>query len=100
MFFKQIVILFIVLGIMGYMFGDYIFYEQGHYMMKQQYPIPAYEAFERLVKYYPKSKFAKEARANMEALRKKDGDLNKLLEKNEADFSKRQKEREKTESFR
>ena len=100
MFFKQILILFIVLGIMGYMFGDYIFYEQGHYMMKHQYPIPAYEAFERLIKYYPKSKFAKEARTHMENLRARNGDLNRLLEKNEAEFTKTQKEREKTESFR
>jgi outer membrane protein assembly factor BamD (BamD/ComL family) len=100
MFFKQVVILFIVLGVLGYAFGDYIFYEQGHYMMKNQYPIPAYEAFERLVKYYPKSKFAKEARANMEKLRNANGDLNKLLEKNEAEFTKTQKEREKIESFR
>ena len=69
-------------------------------MMKNQYPIPAYEAFERLIKYYPKSKFAKEARMHMERLRARDGDLNKLLEKNEAEFSKTQAQREKTESFR
>mgnify|MGYP003399604467 CR=1 FL=1 len=100
MFFKQVVILFVVLGILGYAFGDYVFYEQGKYMMNNQYPIPAYEAFERLVKYYPKSRFVKEARANMEKLRKSSGDLNKMLEKNEAEYSKTQKEREKIESFR
>ena len=100
MFFKQVIILFIILGILGYCFGDYVFYEQGHYMMKNQYPIPAYEAFERLIKYYPKSKFVKEARMHMEKLRARDGDLNRLLEKNEAEFTKTQKEREKTESFR
>ena len=100
MFFKQICIVFIILGILGYMFGDYIFYEQGHYMIRHQYPIPAYEAFERLVKYYPNSKFAKEARMQMDKLRSRNGELNKILEKNEAEFTKIQKEREKTESFR
>ena len=88
------------MGILGYIYGDYIFYQQAHYMMNNQYPIPAYEAFERLVKYYPKSKYAKEARMQMDKLRSSSSDLNKLLEKNEAEYTKTQKEREKTESFR
>ena len=100
MFFKHVCILFIVLGILGYVFGDYIFYKQAQFMMYNQYPIPAYEAYERLVKYYPKSKYAKEARIEMGKLRSSSGELNKLLEKNEAEFSKTQKAKKKTESFR
>jgi hypothetical protein len=99
-FFKQICIVIVILGILGYIYGDYVFYRQAHYMLESQYPIPAYEAFERLIKYYPKSKYVKEARMQMERLRKSNSDLNKLLEKNEAEFIKTQKEREKKESFR
>ena len=69
-------------------------------MLYQQYTIPAYEAFERIVKYYPKSKYVKEAREQMAKLRASSGELEKELEKREAEFRKTQKSREKTESFR
>lgn len=100
MFFKQICIVFVLLGIWGFFYGDYIFYKQAHYMLYQQYTIPAYEAFERIVKYYPKSKYVKEAREQMAKLRASSGELEKELEKREAEFRKTQKSREKTESFR
>ncbi len=100
MFFKQICILFLVLAIFGYIYGDYIFYKQAHFMLSQQYPIPAYEAFERIVKYYPKSKYVKEAKQQMDFLRAHNEELNKMLSKNESDYMKTQKQREKVESFR
>ena len=100
MFFKQLCILILVLAILGYVFGDYIFYKQAQFMMSQQYPIPAYEAYERIIKYYPQSKYVKEARIQMEKLRSSNSDLNKMLSKNEAEMTKIQKQKEKTESFR
>ena len=100
MFFKQVCILFLVLAILGYIYGDFVFYKQAQFMMSQQYPIPAYEAYERIIKYYPNSKYCKEARMQMEKLRTQSDELNKMLTKNEAEYKKLQKEREKTESFR
>ena len=100
MFFKQICILFIILGILGYIFGDYIFLKQADFMLAQQYPIPAYEAYERLIKYYPKSKYVKFAREQMVKQRSKNSELDTVMNKNEAELAKKQKEREKVESFR
>ncbi len=100
MFFKQICIIFLILAILGYIYGDWVFYKQAHYMLEQEYHIPAYEAFERLIRYYPKSKYVKEARMQMQRLRSSDADLDKMLKKNEQDFLELQKKREKTESFR
>lgn len=100
MFFKQITIVFIALCILGYIYGDYIFYQQAHYMLSQQYNIPAYDAFARIVKYYPQSRYVKEAREQMERLRKTSRDLDQHLMKNEAKYREIQKERQKTESFR
>lgn len=100
MFFKQVCILFLILALFGYIYGDWVFYKQAHYMLNQQYYIPAYEAFERLIRYYPKSKYVKEAREQMQNLRKHNIELDQLLKKNEDELMKLQKEREKTESFR
>lgn len=100
MFFKQICIVTVILCILGYIFGDYVFYRQAQYMQSMQYTIPAYEAYERILKYYPQSKYAKEARQQMDLLRSKSRDLSQQLEKNEKEYSKIQKERAKTESFR
>lgn len=99
MFFKQILIGFIILGIFGYFFGDHIFYFQGNLMMRWQYPMPAYEAYERIVHYYPDSQYAKEARKLMLALRERSGDLNKYLEKKEKSIKKIQEDRQKKQSF-
>lgn len=100
MFFKQICIAFLVLSILGYIYGDYIFYKQAEFMLSQQYPIPAYEAYERIIKYYPKSKYVKIAKEQMAKLRTKNSELDNVMNKNEAELSKKQKEREKVESFR
>jgi hypothetical protein len=99
MFFKHLLIIFIVLGILGYFFGDHIFYFQGNLMMRWQYPLPAYEAYERIIHYYPDSKFAKEARTLMDSLRERSGDLEKYLEQKEKKIRKIQEEREKKQSF-
>ena len=100
MFLKQITVFFILLCILGYIFGDYVLYQQAHYMLNQQYTIPAYEAFERIVKHYPKSRYAKEAREQMEKLRASSRDLSQKLAKDEAEYRKIQEKRQKTESFR
>ncbi|MFZ5951744.1 MAG: hypothetical protein ACOYXC_13620 [Candidatus Rifleibacteriota bacterium] len=99
MFFKHIMIGFVILGILGYFFGDHLFYFQGNLMMRWQYPMPAYEAYERIIQYYPDSVYAKDARKLMKALRESSGDLNKFLEKKEKDIKKIQDEREKKQSF-
>ncbi|GAB4283244.1 MAG: hypothetical protein Kow0029_29260 [Candidatus Rifleibacteriota bacterium] len=99
MFFKQILIGFIILGILGYFFGDHIFYFQGNLMMRWQYPLPAYEAYERIIHYYPDSKYCKEARKLMKALRTRNADLNKYLDKKEQEIKKLQEERQKKQSF-
>lgn len=99
MFFKQILVGFIILGILGYFFGDHVFYFQGNLMMRWQYPLPAYEAYERIIQYYPDSSYAKDARKLMKALRENSRDLNKFLEKKERDIKKIQDERQKKQSF-
>ncbi len=99
MFFKQLVIGFMILGILGYVFGDHVFYYQANLMMRWQYSMPAYEAYERIVRYYPDSKYAKEARLMMTALRERSSDLNKYLEKKEKEIKKIQDDRQKKQSF-
>ncbi len=68
-------------------------------MMRWQYPMPAYEAYERIVHYYPDSKYIKEARKLMKSLRERSGDLNKYLEQKEKKIKKIQEERQKKQSF-
>lgn len=99
MFFKQILIGFMILGVLGYLFGDHVFYYQGNMMMRWQYSMPAYEAYEKIVRYYPDSKFVKEARMMMAALRERSSDLNKYLEKKEKELKKIQDDRQKQQSF-
>lgn len=99
MFFKHIVIGFIILGVLGYMFGDHVFYFQGNLMMRWQYPLPAYEAYERIVRYYPESQYVGEAKTLMKALKKRSGDLNRYINKKEDELKKIQGERQKKQSF-
>ena len=99
MFFKHIVIGFIILGIFGYLFGDHVFYFQGNLMMRWQYPLPAYEAYERIVRYYPDSKYSAEAKLMMKSLRERSRDLNRYIEHKEKDLKKIQEERQKKQSF-
>lgn len=99
MFFKHILVGFMLLGILGYMFGDHVFYYQGNLMMQWQYPMPAYEAYERIIRYYPDSKYNKDARAMMKALRERNAELNRFLEKKEKELKKIQEDRQKKQSF-
>jgi outer membrane protein assembly factor BamD (BamD/ComL family) len=99
MFFKQILIGFMILGVLGYLFGDHVFYYQGNLMMRWQYPMPAYEAYERIIRYYPDSKYIKEARLMMKSLRERSADLNKYLEMKEKEIKKIQAERQQKQSF-
>ena len=99
MFFKQILVGFIILGILGYFFGDHVFWFQGNLMMRWQYPLPAYEAYERIIQYYPDSYYAKDARKLMKALRERSSDLNKILNKKEQEIKRIQEERAKKQSF-
>lgn len=100
MFMKHVMVFFILLGIIGYFFADHIFYWQGDFMVRMQYDTAAYEAYERIVKYYPESKFVEDSRKKMAILRAKGGDLNKALSRKEQELKKEQEARQKTESFR
>lgn len=100
MFFKQICIVVLGLCIWGYFYGDYIFYKQAEYMIYQGYNMPAYESYERIVRYYPTGKYAKLARQKMQELRDKCGVVAVELAKREKEYEKEQKTREKNESFR
>ncbi len=97
---KHVMVFFILLGILGYIFADHIFFWQGDFMVRMQYDMAAYDAYERVVKYYPSSKFASQARENMAKLRAKSGDLSRTLQRKEVDLKKEQEIREKKESFR
>lgn len=99
MFFKQILIGFMILGVLGYLFGDHVFWFQGNLMMGWQYPMPAYEAYERIVHYYPDSQFVKPAKKLMKSLRSRSGDLGKYLDKKEEALKKIQDDRQKKQSF-
>ncbi|MBU1109415.1 MAG: hypothetical protein KKB51_22230 [Candidatus Riflebacteria bacterium] len=99
MFFKHIVIGFIIIGILGYMFGDHLFYFQGNMMMRWQYTLPAYEAYERIIRHYPQSQFVPEAKVMMKALRERSRDLNKFINEKEVELKKIQDERQKKQSF-
>lgn len=99
MFFKQICIGILLLAVWGFFYGDYIFYKQAEFMLWQDYKMPAYEAYERIVKYYPKSKYVKFARQKMAEIRKSSDFVSTELEKKENEYRKIQLEREKKESF-
>lgn len=99
MFFKHVMIGFLILGVLGWMFGDHIFYFQGNLMMRWQYSMPAYEAYERIVRHYPNSRYIKEARQLMTVLRERSSALNKTLERKEKELRKIQEDRQKKESF-
>ncbi len=100
MFFKQILILFIILGIVGFVYGDRLFYFQANLMINWQYDFPAYEAFERIVRYYPNSKHRAEAYKMMDILIKRNGDLRNYLNKRDSEIRKLEKQRSTQESFR
>jgi hypothetical protein len=100
MFFKHILIGFIILGIVGFMYGDRVFYFQAHFMMNMQYDFPAYEAYERIVRYYPKSPHRMEALKMMDNLMKRNGDLKRYIEGKDTEIKKLEKERSKREDFR
>ncbi|PKL42844.1 MAG: hypothetical protein CVV41_12505 [Candidatus Riflebacteria bacterium HGW-Riflebacteria-1] len=99
MFFKHIVIGFMIIGVLGYMFGDHVFYFQANLMVRWQYPLPAYEAYERIIRYYPQSQFTGEAKIMMKALRERSRDLNRYIEQKETELKKIQDDRQKKQSF-
>ncbi|HEY9069002.1 MAG TPA: hypothetical protein VIV61_02035 [Candidatus Ozemobacteraceae bacterium] len=100
MFFKQILIIFLILGLLGYVYGDRLFYFQANLMINWQYDFPAYEAFERIVRYYPGSKYRAEAYKMMDILIKRNGDLRNYLNQRDSEIRKLEKQRAKQESFR
>eukprot|EP01156_Anaeramoeba_ignava_P003213 Anaeramoba_ignava/a221283_16.p2 GENE.a221283_16~~a221283_16.p2 ORF type:complete len:101 (+),score=10.05 a221283_16:386-688(+) len=99
MFFKHVMIAFIILGILGYFYGDHLFYFQAQTMQRWQYPLPAYEAYERIVQYYPDSQFVPEAMKMMEYLRERNLHIDSTMLKKEKKLKKIQDERQKKESF-
>lgn len=99
MYFKKIAFIFAILGVLGYIYGDRIFYFQANMMMRWQYPMPAYEAYERIVRNYPDSPHIKEARMMMEQLVERSPELKKYLNKKYKGSKKREAERAKQRSF-
>ncbi|OIP32245.1 hypothetical protein AUK22_00190 [bacterium CG2_30_54_10] len=100
MFFKQILVAFLVLGIVGFLYGDRVFRFQANLMIGWMYDFPAYEAYERIVHYYPNSPYRTEALKMMEILTKRNRDLRLYLEKRDSGLRKSEKERSKQMEFR
>ncbi|MBF0543517.1 MAG: hypothetical protein HQM08_03745 [Candidatus Riflebacteria bacterium] len=100
MFFKHILIGFIILGIFGYFYGDRVFKFQAEMMINWQYDFPAYEAYERIIQYYPSSPFREEALKMMEVLTKRNGDLKRYLDMRDKDVKATAKKRAQAETFR
>lgn len=99
MFFKHILVAFIILGVLGFLYGDRVFYFQARLMINWQYDFPAYEAFERIVQYYPKSPYRDEAYKMMDILQKRNHDLRKYLESRDFKLKKLQEERSRKEAY-
>ncbi len=100
MFFKQILILFVIMGVLGFIYGDRVLNFQANLMLNWQYDFPAYEAYERIIRYYPSSIYRMEAQKMMEILVKRNHDLRKYLEIRDKDIRKLEKERAKQEANR
>ena len=99
MFFKHIVIFFVVLGILGFIYGDRIFYFQARLMMSWQYDFPAYEAFERIIHYYPQSPHRAEAKKMLEILPKRNSDLRNYLKKRDSQTQKMLEDQARKEAY-
>lgn len=100
MWFKHIFVLFVILGILGFFYGDKIFYFQAHFMMGIQYDFPAYEAYEKIIRYYPASPHITEARKMMKELRKRNWELNSYVADRDKEFETIEKNRSAKEEFR
>ena len=99
MFFRYILIGFILLGIFGFFYGDRIFLFQAELMIGWQYDLPAYEAYERIIQYYPSSPFRGEAQKMMEVLIKRNADLRRYLEQRDKGSKKEAQKRAQAEAF-
>ncbi len=99
MFFKHILIGFIILGILGFLYGDHVLHFQANLMIGWMYDFPAYEAYERIVRYYPNSPFKAEAKKMMDILIKRNRDLAKYLETRDKETRALEKKRSQNESF-
>lgn len=100
MFFKQILVLFIILGLVGFIYGDRLFLFQANLMISWMYDFPAYEAYERIVHYYPNSPHRSEALKMMDILYKRNYDLRNYLKKRDSGLSKNEEKRAKQMEFR
>lgn len=98
MFFKYLMIAAIAVCVLGFLYGDHIFKFQADLMMNWMYGVPAYEAYERIVLYYPKSKFRTEAEKMMQALYKNNTDVRLYI--NERDKGTRGKEKDRRDKER
>lgn len=100
MYFKHVMIGFFILGLFSWFYGDHILYYQAKLMIQWQYDRPAYEAYEKIVTFYPESRYYKEVREKMKTLRIGNRDLDKVIQKKEQEMERRNKEKEAIESFR
>ncbi|MBF0499428.1 MAG: hypothetical protein HQM09_04810 [Candidatus Riflebacteria bacterium] len=99
MFFRYIMVAFIILGIMGFLYGDRIFKFQADLMIGWMYDFPAYEAYERIIQYYPSSPYKQEALKMMEILTKRNADLRNYLNKRDSGSKKVMENRAKQDTF-
>lgn len=99
MFFKHILVFMVILGVLGYIYGDRLFYFQANLMLSWQYDLPAYEAFERIIHYYPHSPHRAEAHKWLEILPKRNHELRSYLQAKDSELRKRELERSSREAF-
>ena len=71
---KYIVGLFLIIGCIGYFFGDRIAYLQANVMVECQFYASAYKFCGKIVRHYPQSPYLEKAKALREKLKKDDPD--------------------------
>ena len=99
MFFRYLLIGMILLSLVGWMYGDHLFKMQADLMLGWMYSIPAYEAYERIVLYYPKSEFREEAEKMMKTLYDKNADVRNYINDRDKGAQKLEKIRQDKEKY-
>ncbi len=99
MFFRYLMIGSIILSLLGVFYGDHLFKFQADLMMGWMYAVPAYEAYERIVMYYPKSQFREEAEKMMKTLYEKNTDVKLYIDQRDKGARKAEKTRQEKERY-
>lgn len=99
MFFKYLFAASILICILGVVYGDHLFKFQADLMLGWMYSVPAYEAYERIVLYYPKSQFREEAEKMMKTLYEKNADVRYYIDDRDKGARKDAKIRQQKEKY-